>query len=309
MKNRLIYRDILTHCYQRTEDRGVLFYTFSDCLVYFTIYCLMARKYNIRVLALCQMPDHIHDSIVSGCKRNLSLFKCEVNRRFSRAWNSFSRLAGPVFEGPFGSAPKPGDKKARTNLIYVYNNPVERRLVKRAAEYRWNFLAYGKSDHPFSEKLVIRYSSPAMKRAIKEVRRTFNAGLPMNYALLKRLFDSLNRKESLQLTDYIISTYNVIDYDSAARFFGGFENMVRAIDSSTGNEYDLNEIFVGKSDVCYGQMTQILQNDLHLQDIHEILAKTQDEKIELFRYLMRRTSTDPKQIGKFLHLPVIDKQQ
>ncbi|MBO6168945.1 MAG: hypothetical protein J6O51_03130 [Bacteroidales bacterium] len=95
----------------------------------------------------------------------------------------------------------------------------------------------------------------------------------MNYALLNRLFNSLDRRESLQLTDYIITTYNVIDYDAASRFFGGFENMVRAIDSSTGTEFDLNEIFVGKSDACYNQ----------------------------------RTSAEPKQIGKFLHLPVIDK--
>ena len=307
MKSRLIYRDILTHCYQRTADRGILFYTFSDYIVYFTIYCLMARKYNIRVLALCQMPDHIHDSIVSGCKRNISLFKSEVNKRFSRAWNSNISSSGSVFEGPFGSAPKIGDKKARSNLIYVYNNPVERRLVKRAAEYRWNYLAYGHSSHPFSEKLVIRYSSPALQRAVKEVKRVFLAGLPMNYALLKRLFDSLDRMERLQLTDYIISTYNIIEYDSASRFFGGFEDMIRAIDSSTGNEFDLNEIFVGKSDICYRQMTSALLQEQHLKDIHEILTKTKEEKYDLLLLLMKHTSADPKQISKFLHLPVNDK--
>ena len=308
MKYRLFYRDILTHCYQRTEDRGVLFYTISDFLVYFTVYCLMARKYSIRVFALCQMPDHVHDSVSSVSKRNLSLFKCEVNRRFSRAWNSCYGLTGPVFEGRFGSAPKPGDKKARTNLIYVNNNPVERRLVNRAIEYRWNYLAYGQTDYAFSDRLVIRNSSPAMKRAVKEVRHTFIAGLPMNYTLLKRLFGTLDRREGLQLTDYIISLYNVIEYDSASRFFGGFENMVRAIDSSTGSEYDLNEIFVGKSDVCYGQMTKVLLKDLHLSDVHDILSKSQDEKFELFRHLMHTTSADPKQIAKFLHLPVIDKK-
>lgn len=306
MKSRLIYRDILTHCYQRTVDKGVLFYTFSDYLVYFTIYCLMARKYNIKVFALCQMPDHVHDSIASGIKRKISLFKCEVNKRFARAWNINTSLAGSVFEGPFGSAPKLGDKKARTNLIYVYNNPVERRLAKRAAEYRWNYLAYGQSDHPFSEKLVIRYSSPAMQRAVREVKRTYLAGRPMNYALLKRLFHCLDRRESLQLTDYIISTYNVIDYDSAARFFGGFEDMIRAIDSSTGNEYDLNEIFVGKSDVCYMQMTKVLLQELQVKDIHKILTLTRDEKYELLLVLMKRTMSDPKQICKFLHLPVND---
>ncbi|MBO6168944.1 MAG: transposase [Bacteroidales bacterium] len=96
MKGRLIYRDILTHCYQRTADRGVLFYTVSDFLVHFTIYCIMARKYNIKVFAMCQMPDHVHDSIMSHYKRNVSLFKCEVNKRFSRAWNMNASLSGRV---------------------------------------------------------------------------------------------------------------------------------------------------------------------------------------------------------------------
>ena len=45
MKRRGFYKDILTHCYQRSADDGVLFYTYGDHLVYFTLYCTLARKH------------------------------------------------------------------------------------------------------------------------------------------------------------------------------------------------------------------------------------------------------------------------
>lgn len=59
MKRRKFYKNTWTHCYQRTADGGVLFYTYSDHLVYFTHYCILARKHHIRVLAMCQMPATI----------------------------------------------------------------------------------------------------------------------------------------------------------------------------------------------------------------------------------------------------------
>lgn len=75
MKRRKFYIDILNHCYQRTADDGVLFYTFSDHLVYFTLFCVLARKYNIQVLALCQMPDHVHDCIVAKSSKDFVGFR------------------------------------------------------------------------------------------------------------------------------------------------------------------------------------------------------------------------------------------
>ena len=229
MKRRIFYKDTLTHCYQRTADGGLLFYSHSDYLVYFTIYCVKARKYGISVLELCQMPDHVHDSIIAHCQSQIENFKRETNCGFSREWNERCKTKGPVMESPFGSAPKLGDKKARTNLIYVGNNPVERKMVQQAEEYRWNYLAYAVSKHPFSEKLVIRRSRWPLQKAVKEVKRQFRNGMPVNYAMHQRLYAPLNKGERLQLTDFIISTYNVIDYKRAIQLFGSYEKMISAM--------------------------------------------------------------------------------
>ena len=302
MKRRKFFKDILTHCYQRSADDGVLFYSYSDHLVHFTLFCTLARKHGIQVLSLCQMPDHVHDSVMTDRKENLERFKCETNTSFSRKHNERFHRKGAVFEGPYGRTPKFEEKKARSNLIYVVNNPVERKLVKEAEEYRWNYLAYAGSDHPFSEKLVIRNARWPLQKAVKEVRAQFKAGKPMSYPQLERLFQPLDRKERLQLTDFIITTYNVIDYQATIKCFGSYEKLLTAVHSTTGSEYDMKEHFVGKSDVCYNQMTNLLLREGKLKDIHDLLALSIDEKVELFLFLQRSIDAPPEQIAKFLHL-------
>ena len=212
---------------------------------------------------------------------------------------------GDFFQHPFGSVPKVGAKKARSNIIYIANNPVERQLVEKAEEYRWTFLTYAESDHPFSEKLVRDKASQSLRRVLDEVDGLRNADRPLNYAMLKRFFKKLDRRESLQLTDYIISKYNVIDYDAALSFFdGNYRAMLTAIHSTTGSEYDLNEPFVGKSDAYYNQMTGIILRECGVKDIHAILSYDMDRKYELFLLLRRLTRAPSEQIGKYLHMPI-----
>ena len=183
------------------------------------------------------------------------------------------------------------------------NNPVERQLTILAEQYRWTFVAYASSDHPYSEKLVLRRASRAMQGAIREVSAQFKMGKPLSYMQLRRIFSPLSNKERQQLTDYIIVTYNVIDYDAAVRYFdNSLGNMLTAMHSTTGSEYDLNEPFCGKSDQPYRKMNTLIRQLMQLDDIHSILRFRQDEKMKAFRLLRRHGDFDPRQIAKFLHL-------
>lgn len=300
---RFFQQDILTHCYQRTQDGGLIFYAYSDYLVWFTTLCTEARKRDVQILALCPMPDHVHLSVTASSQEQFSGFMGEYSRRFSRARNQAFGLSGELFQHSFGSAVKTGAKKARSNLIYVGNNPVERQLASQAEQYRWTFLAYASGDHPFSEKLVLRRASRALQGAIHEVSAQFKLGKPLSYMLLRRLFSPLSTEECQQLTDFIIVTYNVIDYPAALRYFdNSLENMLTAMHSTTGSEYDLNEPFCGKSDLPYLKMNTLIRQLLQLDDIHEILRFSHEQKMNAFRLLRRHGDFDPRQMAKFLHL-------
>ena len=88
MKSRKFYKQIINHCYQRLANGGVLFYTTSDHLVYFTMYCILAQKYGIQVFELCQMPNHVHDAVSAKRLDDLVGFKRELNSRFAKEYNS-----------------------------------------------------------------------------------------------------------------------------------------------------------------------------------------------------------------------------
>ena len=147
----MIYqRGAVGHIYQRARSGFVVFYSVKDSLVFFTIFSLTATKYRIRVLGLCLMYNHIHVLIEAENHEIVARFVQEFSSKFSKAYNARHALKGRLFT-TFGLSNKRGDKQIRTSLAYLYNNPVEDRICKRAEDWNWNFLAYADSDHPYSE--------------------------------------------------------------------------------------------------------------------------------------------------------------
>ena len=100
----------------------------------------------------------------------------QVLSTFSRIVQKDRNLTGTLFKRPFESAPRTTDKEKRSSLIYLYNNPVEKRLFNHAVDDRWTFLAYAKGTFPFSEKLVKRNVRFALRTACDYVDREEKAG-------------------------------------------------------------------------------------------------------------------------------------
>ncbi len=304
MSNDRVFKSgVMNHCYQRSEKGFVLFYTVSDCLVYFTIYCIAAMQYGIQVHAMCQMPDHVHDSVTANNASTLAAFKKHVNSVFAKAQNPLCGFKGKLFEKPFGSAPKYTDKAQRSNIVYIANNPVERHLCKVAEDFRWNYVAYASSPNPFSPKIVLRECRWCLRNAVKEVKECHLAQRHLNYAQLKRLFAPLKEVERRQLTDFIITTYNVIDYESVIKRFGSYQNMLTAFHSTTGSEHDLHETFAGTTDSEYNKIYTLLMQHTHATDIHDILGYDHDTKMDLY-FLLRGSCSQATslQIAKYLRM-------
>ena len=80
--------------------------------------------------------------------------------------------------------------------------------------------------------------------------------------------------------------------------------MLQAMHSTTGSEYDLNEVFIGKNDTHYSKMSAVLRRRGLVNEIHEILGMPIPRRQELFQILRRETGAMSEQIAKFLHLPL-----
>lgn len=296
---------IFYHCYHRALDHGVIFYSVSDYLMYFTIYCIRAVKYKVSVLKIVQMPDHLHHALFECGHNQVSSFLNDVDSTFTREYNHTWGRKGYLFERPFGRAPKYKDKSIRSNLTYLDNNPVERHLVDYAEQYRWNYLAYANSNHPFSEKIVLRYASMPLRRALKAVEDRHKRGKYLTCKIIQNLFRSLpSNKECEQLTDFIISTYSIIDHAASVSYFKSYKDELTAAHATTGSEHDLKETFNGKSDRYYNAMTKILLDAKEVKDIHEVYTMSIEQKRRCFDLLKRKTVAPWRQITSFLHYPV-----
>ena len=296
----------LNHCYQKTVNGEVLFYSVFDCLVFFTLFCLAARRHRVQVLSLVLMPDHLHHCTVAREKESLSAFVQDYTSHFASQQNRLCSRKEPLFLKPYGSAPKMGDKAARTALIYLGNNGPERKLSSRADAYRWSFLAYYKNPNPFSTPLKLAKASQAMRRAVKLVKDRAKRNRPISYQTFRWMFRYLGEEEKKQLIDLTVSTYNVIDYEAAIAYFGNYESMLEAMRLTKGSEYDIQEEFVGWDDKVYAEMAKLLLQDKTLADIHDILLRPAAERVKLISVLQNKTGAARWQVLKYLRLTVVD---
>ena len=294
---------LTNHVYQNTRDGFLIFYSVSDYLVFFTILCVVARKCPVTITDVNLMPDHVHLAVVEKIKGALSSLMRDTLSRFSRVHNAVCGMKGPLFNPRFGSVVKTRDKDARSCIIYIDNNPVERHLCERAEQYRWGFLAYAENHHPFSAPIKISKCSRPLRYAVQVVKSRHHAGYPLSYQLLQIISRDLKREEREQLIDFIIGTYSVICYEDANRFFDSFADRLIADHSVSAREYDINEVFAGKSDAYYAKMSRIILKEKGYSDIHEILSLSLEEKHALFRLLHQKTAAPAEQIRKYLRIP------
>lgn len=343
MKRRRFLPNVPIHIYQRSLNGTVIFYSLEDCLVYFTVFCTYAKRYGITVLGLCEMYDHIHQLLEASDLRSLSDFERAVNVEFSREFfvdlrqvsagisdeKSTERsteqstdpstlkvqnaidlpFCGHLFQSPFGSAPKVGDKAVRTCIAYLNNNPVERRIHQEAIKWRWNFLAYAFSDHPYSERIVKRKATYQLRRCLREVEGCHSRGVWLRHSQLRRMFSGLTAEEKSQLVDFIVVTYNVIEYDRVSSYYGSLEKMLLAINSNTGSEYDIKEERHHNPDTAYGQMINYVIRNEYVRSAKAVLLLPLETKHRLMRLLIRGTLADEWQAMKFLGLDSRSKRK
>lgn len=292
----------MLHIYQRTESGYNIFYDLEDSLVFYTVFSVISRKYDLKISGLCLMIDHIHGLVMAEDEKVVSAFVSHYTSVFVKLYNEDVGRGGRLFERSYGRACKTGTKKIRTAIAYLLNNPVEKRLCRRAEEYRWNFLAYAVSGYPFSEPKPVRYTSKALRKSMKEVSSSASEGRYLNYVQLRRMYNSLSQSDREVLTDHIISTYNVIDYEMLISYYGSYENLLIAVNSNTGSEYDIKEVYHKGSDTVYHDMISCVRHRLMIQHVRSVTVMDVDSRLSIASSLQRYTSGTLKQICRFLHL-------
>lgn len=292
----------IQHICQRAVDRGVIFYTTEDRLVYYTLAAVKSKRYRVTVSAASLMFTHTHQSVTAPSLEILRQYLHDTNTSFARLYNFRYSRTGCLFDKPPGRSQKTTPKEQRSNAVYVYNNHVEKKLCTRAIQERWSFVAYAASDHPFSDKLDIKKTSQALRKAIRLVNRRVKNLHGLEYQDLDKILPALDSYEREQFIDYVISRYAWIDFNKAISLFGNLNSLIVALDSTTGAEYEIKEEYTQLSDRPYFELINLTENRGNLQDIYSM---SKEEKEDLIFWALRSTSASPYQLEKFFHTKIL----
>ena len=302
-KKRKFYNGVVNHIYQKAQSGFNLFYCDEDRLIFYTIFSVCAKEASdISVLGLCLMYDHFHCLIIADKMEAMSAFMNHCTSWFAKLFNESVGRNGRLFRKNYGSAPKWGAKKVHSAIAYLFNNPVEKLLCNKAEEYRWSFLPYCKDCNPFSEHTPFRNASSALRRAKKEVQWKYSLNEPLNYQELTRFKINFSPSEWEELMDWIIVTYNPFDHNTLISYYDSYDDMLIAINSNTGGEFDLKEEFNAFSDLAYAEMLEYFRQFMPDVAIRQLIMWPDERKWNMFYELKNRTSATDRQICKFLHL-------
>ena len=269
---RKFYQGECLHIYQRSIKGYNLFYDIEDFLVFYTIVSVISRVYDVVLLEMCLMVDHVHlllsassiDEISAFVRHYTSVFVLESNHDIGRK--------GPLFHKSYGSAPKKGSKKIRSAIVYIGNNPVEKNLCVRAEQYRWNFLAYLNNDTPFSKPVSYIDRSFSLNKAMKEVRTMVKLNRYLTHGQVRRLLGGQSEKDRGFLVDYIISKYYPFHKESLLSYYESVDEMFHAMRSTAGAEHDLEEVYYSGSDEVYRCMINVIRCEFQIYPVRSVVV-------------------------------------
>lgn len=299
------------HIFQISVSRGVLFCTSADCLFLFTLICVKARQYNVRITQLVIMINHFHIQGIFNSLEDMENFMQSIDWTFAIIYNRHYGLKGKVFHKPFGSSPKVKPIKVSDNSIYIANNPVVKHAVTSSRDYKFNFLRYApvynvttgryeKNAHPFSEEYHEDEASDELKKLIKIVKHCCKRGEYLSY----RFFDSerynaLPENERLQLIDIIINTYNVIDYSIIIDKWGTMDNFFNVLDQVSGSEYDVDDDREDEDYRHYYKMFRIAAEEGY--DIRKMRFSSRKGYSKLIRRFRSEAGASEIELSKFFN--------
>jgi len=287
------------HIYQRAIDQGVIFYTLEDRLVYYSVAASKAKKHNVKISAAAIMYTHTHQSVQAESINVVLDYLHSVDTSFAKMYNNHYHRKGRLFEKYPGISQKTTSKAIRSNLVYVFNNHVEKGLSRRAVDERWSFLPYVLSNHPFSEALFENRIGKVLQKAINLVDRRVNKLHNLTYFDLKRILPYLDTREKKQFVDYLIWRYAWVDFSLAVSQFGSKEALIVATDSTSGGEYDLREEYSRESDVGYRRLIEYTDACGFLPKVH---SSSTSERTDTAVTAAKRAGVSIHQLKKFFHI-------
>lgn len=134
---RLVIPDAPHHITQRGVRRCAVFLDDSDRKTYLDLFLQNSRRFLLRILAYCLMPNHVHFVAVPGNPDSIWKTFHRCHSIYATEFNSKHGFSGHLFQGRPNSSVL-DDAHQWAAMRYVELNPVRAGMVSKAEDYRWS---------------------------------------------------------------------------------------------------------------------------------------------------------------------------
>jgi putative transposase len=133
---------LVHHALNRANGRLPLFEKDGDYLAFERVLIEAQKRFDMRVLAYCVMPNHWHLVLWPERDRDLSAFTGWLTLTHTQRWHAHyhNTGSGHLYQGRFKSFPVQSDEHLLTVCRYVERNALRAGLVARAEEWPWSSL-------------------------------------------------------------------------------------------------------------------------------------------------------------------------
>lgn len=123
----------------------------------------------------------------------------------------------------------------------------------------------------------------------------------MDYLFFRGIYNQLIDNEKRQVLDYIVTTYNVIDYLAIRQKWGDYPTVCKMLSMVSGSEFDLTEEAVKEDYRHYYKMIRLAGREGYAMVSKRLNALSPSEQRRLAQIFRYEADASPLEIAKFLH--------
>ncbi|MEX0925019.1 MAG: transposase [Candidatus Paceibacterota bacterium] len=153
---RVDVKDYYYHVINRASARLTLFESKKDYSLFEAVLTEAVKKFDMRVIAYCCMPNHFHLLLQPKNDGDLSMFMYWFTMTFTSRWHAIKHTTGSghIFQGRFKSFLVQNDPHLLTVIRYIERNPLRAGLVKKSERWRYSSLYRRLFGTPKQKKVI-----------------------------------------------------------------------------------------------------------------------------------------------------------
>lgn len=139
MRYPTLIKNLAYHIYNRATVDRIIFKDKEDYNFFILRLQQYKRRYNLELISFCIMPNHFHLILRSdNSGKDIAKFMKSLQQSYARRFNSRYDKYGHVFQGKYQHRPIESNLALARVIKYIANNPVRKKLVKRAEEWPYS---------------------------------------------------------------------------------------------------------------------------------------------------------------------------